>query len=423
MSAITAQRGALRVAAVGSVDDGKSTLIGRLLHDTKSILDDQLAAVGRASRRHGDGSFNLALLTDGLRAEREQGITIDVAYRYVTTPNRSLILADTPGHVQYTRNMVTGASVSDVALLLVDARNGVVEQTRRHAFVAGLLSLAHVVVVINKMDLVGWDRRIAARIHDEVAGLLEQWPHPPQVHVVPASALHGDNVVDRSTNTPWYDGPALLELLEGLDVEQEHEQGDCRLAVQWVIRPRTAAHHDHRSYAGRLDGGPLRVGDQITVLPSGATTTVAGLHRGGTSVDEAHPGESIGVLLTDEVDVGRGDVLVAGSHPVLARHIVADVSWMHDRPVGPGERVIVKHLTRQVTGRVISIRHRWDLGTLRPVDADRIGLNDIARVEIELDQPVPADAGTAWSSAGRFIIIDPATRTTAAAGVIREVLS
>ncbi len=423
MGSIAAERGALRVAAVGSVDDGKSTLIGRLLHDTKSILDDQLAAVGRASRRHGDGSFNLALLTDGLRAEREQGITIDVAYRYVTTAHRSLILADTPGHVQYTRNMVTGASVSDVALLLVDARNGVVEQTRRHAFVAGLLSLAHVVVVINKMDLVGWDQAIATQIHGEVAELLAPWPHPPQIHVVPVSALHGDNVVERSANTPWHGGPSLLELLEGLDVTQEHEHGDCRLPVQWVIRPRTAEHHDHRSYAGRLDGGPLRHGDSITVLPGGQSSTVAGMHRGGTPVDIAHPGESIAVLLADELDVGRGDVLVAGSVPTLGRRVVADVAWMAERPIAAGEHIVVKHLTRLVSGRITAIRHRWDLGTLQPGPADHIGLNDIARVELDLDQALPIDAGSAWSSAGRFIVIDPATRTTAAAGVIRAVLA
>ena len=428
------ERGQLRIATAGSVDDGKSTLIGRLLHDTKTIFEDQLDAVLRASRRYGDQEMNLALLTDGLRAEREQGITIDVAYRYFATPTRSFVLADTPGHVQYTRNMVTGASVADVAIVLVDARHGVVEQTRRHLGVASLLGVRHVVVAVNKMDLVDWDREAFARVltdvcalADELGGVGDEPGRGMRLHPIPVSALLGDNVVDPSVNTPWYDGPPLLDLLETIDLDDagpdDRATGavGARLAVQWVIRSGS----DYRGYAGLLTGGTLRVGDAIAVLPSGLTSIVSGITRGGDGVEHALPGDAIALSLADHVDVGRGDVLAvfdAVLPPAATTEIVADVCWMIDEPVRVGSRFVAKHLASQVMATVTGIVHRLDPDTLVPVATDTLALNDLGRVRVVLAEPIVADRYVDEPSGGRLVLVDPVTNATAGALMVREII-
>ena len=423
----------LRIATAGSVDDGKSTLIGRLLHDTKTIFEDQLDAVVRASRRYGDHEVNLALLTDGLRAEREQGITIDVAYRYFATPTRSFVLADTPGHVQYTRNMVTGASVADVAIVLVDARHGVVEQTRRHLGIASLLGVRHVVVAVNKMDLVDWDREAFARVVTDVCALVDELGAASgevgavRLLPIPVSALLGDNVVDVSVNTPWYDGPSLLDLLETIDLDDAgHDDRatvavGARLAVQWVIR----AGSDYRGYAGPLTGGALSVGDAIAVLPSGLTSIVSGITRGGDPVEHALPGDAIAVSLADHVDVGRGDVLAvfdSALPPAATTEIVADVCWMIDEPVHVGSRFVAKHLARQVTATVTGIMHRLDPDTLAPVATDTLALNDLGRVRVVFAEPIVADRYVDEPSGGRLVLVDPVTNATAGALIVREII-
>ena len=424
----------LRIATAGSVDDGKSTLIGRLLHDTKTIFEDQLDAVVRASRRYGDHEVNLALLTDGLRAEREQGITIDVAYRYFATPARSYVLADTPGHVQYTRNMVTGASVADVAIVLVDARHGVVEQTRRHLGVASLLGVRHVVVAVNKMDLVDWNRDAFARVVTDVCALVDELGAvggreggAVRLHPIPVSALLGDNVVDASANTPWYDGPPLLDLLESIDLDDAGDDDraaaavGARLSVQWVIRSGS----DYRGCAGLLAGGPLSVGDAIAVLPSGLTSIVSGITRGGDAVDHALPGDAIAVSLVDHVDVGRGDVLAVFDSvlpPAATTEIVADVCWMIDEPVHVGSRFVAKHLARQVTATVTGIVHRLDPDTLAPVATESLALNDLGRLRLVFAEPIVADRYVDEPSGGRLVLVAPVTNATAGALMVREII-
>ena len=428
----------LRIATAGSVDDGKSTLIGRLLHDTKTVFEDQLAAVEKASRRYGDGETNLALLTDGLRAEREQGITIDVAHRYFATPRRSFIVADTPGHAQYTRNMVTGASTADVAIVLVDARHGVVEQTRRHAFIAALLGVRAIALAVNKMDLVGWDEGEFLSITKEVHEFVEALPRPVPVVSFPISALLGDNVVVASTNTPWYDGGALLGWLEHFETGEHRQPGQPgqpdehfetgenepvgavgvpRLDVQRVIRPHGS---DFRGFAGRLADGRLAVGDAIVVQPSGRTSTIVGLQRFGRDIDVASAGQAITVVLADNVDVSRGDVILrAGDEPVVPVHTVdGEVCWMIDQPLAPGSRVWFKHGTRTGRATVTAVRHRHDLATLLPEAVDSIGLNDLASIRLELSEPIVARPYAASRDAGRLILVDEATNTTAGAFVV-----
>ena len=417
--ALTPSRPQLRIATVGSVDDGKSTLIGRLLHDTKTIFEDQLAAVGRASKRYGDGEFNLALLTDGLRAEREQGITLDVAYRYFATPKRSFVLADTPGHAQYTCNMVTGASVSDVAIVLVDARHGVVEQTRRHVAIATLLRVAHLVVAVNKMDLVDWDRSTFLRITEEVTGLATTLDPEVVVHALPVSALLGDNIVDASENAPWFDGEPLLDLLEGLDASP-HAMVGSRLHVQWVIRPHRGS--DYRGFAGRLEGGVLRVGDEMQVLPSGLRSRVASINRGGTPVDVAVPGDAVAVELEDRLDVGRGDVVVAtdtASPPIVAMALDADVAWLVERPLTVGSTWAVKHGTRQVRATVTQIAHALDIDTMTTHSTDAIGLNGIGRIHWSLSGPLVVDRYAEHRDNGRLVLVDEASNATAGALIVR----
>jgi sulfate adenylyltransferase large subunit len=403
----------LRIATAGSVDDGKSTLIGRLLHDTKTVFEDQLAAVEKASRRYGDGERNLALLTDGLRAEREQGITIDVAHRYFATPRRSFIVADTPGHAQYTRNMVTGASTADVAIVLVDARHGVLEQTRRHAFIASLLGVKAIALAVNKMDLVEWDEGEFDSVAKDLAGYVEALPTPVPVHAFPISALHGDNVVEVSERSPWYAGPSLLEWLEVFD-ESVVIDSPARLDVQRVIRPHGT---DFRGFAGRLAGGSLRVGDTVTVLPSGRSSTVSGIQRFGRDITVANVGQAVTVSLADEIDVARGDVLVAGAE--LSTELVSGhVCWMIDQPLREGSRYWFKHGTRVGRAVVDAVEYRHDLHTLEPVAADEIGLNDLAMVRLSLSEPIVASPYEVSREGGRLILVDEATNTTAGAVMI-----
>lgn len=421
-------RDVLRVATAGSVDDGKSTLIGRLLHDAKSIFEDQLRAVERATRRYGNGSgagsggagVNLALLTDGLRAEREQGITIDVAHRYFATPARSFIIADTPGHAQYTRNMVTGASTADVAIVLVDAQRGASEQTRRHAFIAALLGVDAIVLAVNKMDLTGWDPQAYDAVVTEVGAYVDALPTPVPVIAVPLSALHGDNVVERSPHSPWYGGPSLLELLESFEPSAHADVG-ARLDVQWVVR-----HAGGRDYTGVITGGDLTVGDEVVALPSGARSTVTGLRRSGREVERIEAGHAAGVALADELDISRGDVLVAGGAtqpPVVTDTVEGHVCWMVDAPLRPGTRWWFKHGTRTGRATVDAVLERRDIVTLEPLAADELGLNDLGRVRLSLAPAVVALPYDVHPEAGRLILVDEATNTTAGAVMLRVLQS
>jgi len=393
----------LRFATAGSVDDGKSTLVGRLLHDSKSVLSDQLEAVERASASRGQSAPDLALLTDGLRAEREQGITIDVAYRYFATPKRRFILADTPGHVQYTRNMVTGASTAELAIVLVDARNGVVEQTRRHAAVAGLLRVPHVVLAVNKMDLVGYEQEEFERIVEDFAGHAAE-SGLPGFTPIPVSALVGDNVVDRSAHMDWYDGPALLEFLENVPVGTEAAtDAPARFPVQYVIR-----HGEVRHYAGQLVSGSLRVGDRVTVHPSGETSEIAGIDVLGVAEEVAHAPQSIGVRLADQRDISRGDMITAVAEPpVLIRNVRAAVCHLADRPLKVGDRVLLRHTTRTVKAIV------KELG-----EAAELTANDLGRVTLRTAEPLALDDYAVSRRTGAFILIDPADGATLTAGMV-----
>jgi sulfate adenylyltransferase subunit 1 len=408
----------LRFATAGSVDDGKSTLVGRLLHDSKSILTDQLEAVEHASRSRGMDAPDLALLTDGLRAEREQGITIDVAYRYFATGRRRFILADTPGHVQYTRNMVTGASTAELAVVLVDARNGVVEQTRRHAAVAALLRVPHVVLAVNKMDLVEYAEPVFARIAAEFTSYAESLG-VPEVTAIPISALTGDNVVEPSAHMDWYGGPTVLEHLETVPVS--HELADCpaRFPVQYVIRPQSPEHRDYRGYAGQMASGVLRVGDAVTVLPSGRTSVVEGIDALGESVSVAWAPQSVTVRLADDIDVSRGDLIAPTSTaPGTTREVEATVCHVADRPLTVGQRVLLKHTTRTVKAIVSDIPSRLTLADLSQHPAPgQLVANDIGRVVVRTAEPLALDAYADSRRTGSFLLIDPADGTTLSAGM------
>ena len=409
----------LRLVTAGSVDDGKSTLIGRLLYDTKQIMVDQLEHIETTSRRRGDAYVNLALLTDGLRAEREQGITIDVAYRSFVTPRRRFQLADAPGHVQYTRNMVTGASTADVAVILVDARKGVVEQTRRHSYIASVLGIPHVVFAVNKMDLVEFDEATFAAIADELRALADRLGIADEL-AVPVSALRGDNVVDRSGAMPWYDGPSLLEHLEGVEIAADRNLEDRRFPVQWVIRPISDEHHDYRSYAGQVAGGVWRAGDEVVVLPSGLRSRVAAVETADGPLEAAVPHQSVTIRLEDDLDVGRGDLLADPERPpAVARELVATVCWMSERPLEPRARAIVKQTTRSVRAVVDELLSVVDIATLDDLPApERLGLNDIGRVRLRLAEPLAVDPYAANRATGAFIVIDEATNETVAAGMV-----
>jgi bifunctional enzyme CysN/CysC len=401
----------LRLATAGSVDDGKSTLIGRLLHDAKAILADQIDDL-----RGRDGELDLSRLTDGLRAEREQGITIDVAYRYFATARRTFILADTPGHVQYTRNMVTGASTADLAIVLVDARNGVVEQTRRHAFIASLLGIPHLVVAVNKMDLVGYSEEAFDAVVRDFCALGAQLA-VRDTAFVPISALRGDNVVERSEAMPWYGGLALLEHLETVEVQAGRNLDELRFPVQYVIRDGDS---DYRGYAGQVAGGVLRPGDEVLVLPSERITTVASIDTYDGPVDEAFPPMSVTVRLADELDVSRGDLICGpADRPALARDLVADVCWMTDAPLRPGGRYAIKHATHTARAIVEALEDRVELTTLgREAGPAELALNDIGRVRLRTSKPLAFDPYARNRATGSFILIDEATNDTVGAGMI-----
>jgi sulfate adenylyltransferase large subunit len=411
--------GQLRLAIVGSVDDGKSTLIGRLLFDSKQIFQDQLEHVEETSRRRGDGYVNLALLTDGLRAEREQGITIDVAHRYFATPKRRFLIADTPGHIQYTRNMVTGASTADVAVILIDARKGVVEQTRRHAYIASLVGVHHLVACVNKMDLVGFDEAAFDSVAADFLELASKLDIP-DVTLIPVSALNGDNVVDRSMAMPWYQGPPLLYHLEHVHVASDRNLHDVRFPVQYVIRPMSDEHHDYRGYAGQVASGVLHKGDEVVVLPAGLRTRVKSLDTFDGELAQAFPPQSVTVLLEDDIDVSRGDMLVgAGDHPQTARSLEATVCWMTDQPLVARGGYVVRHTTREVKTIVDEVVHKIDVHTLEPDEsADRLELNDIGAVRLRLSAPLVVDDYRRNRETGSFILIDQATNATVGAGMI-----
>jgi len=410
----------LRFITAGSVDDGKSTLIGRLLYDSKSILADQLAALEKQSRNKEDGEIDLALLTDGLRAEREQGITIDVAYKYFSTPRRKFIIADAPGHIQYTRNMVTGASNANLIIILVDARNGVVEQTRRHSIIASLLNIPHVVVAINKMDLVDYSQDRYNNIiidYAEIARTLGL----KDVTYLPISALKGDNIVDKSTSLPWYDGPTLLELLETTELDADIELKRGRLGVQYVIRPQTEEHHDYRGYAGKIASGIYRKGDTITVLPAGLTSRIKSIETGGKEVEEAFAPQSVVVQLEDDIDVSRGDLLVNGERPPqVEQEFDVLLCWMDTKTLTPGNKYLVQLGSRTVRGMVKDIEYKLDVNTLEKLPAPgAAGLNDIVKATIRTASPLPFDKYADLPVGGGAILIDETSYVTVGACMVQ----
>jgi bifunctional enzyme CysN/CysC len=412
----------LRFATAGSVDDGKSTLIGRLLYDSKAIFTDQLEAVEATSRSRGDEYTNLALLTDGLRAEREQGITIDVAYRYFATPRRKFIIADTPGHIQYTRNMVTGASTADLALILVDARKGLVEQSRRHAFLCSLLRVPHLVLCVNKMDLVDFSQEVYESIADEFTSFAAKL-EAPDLTVVPISALHGDNLVTRSTRMPWYDGPSLLHHLERVHIASDRNLVDVRFPVQYVIRPQSTVVADYRGYAGQVASGVLKPGDEVMVLPSGFTTRITAIETADGPVAEAYPPMSVTIRLADEIDIARGDLICRPNNaPAVAQDIEAMVCWMDEtRPLTVGAKYAIKHTTRSARTVVRGLQYRLDVNSLhRDESASSLRLNEIGRVRLRTTVPLLADEYRRNRTTGGFIVIDETTNRTVGAGMIIE---
>nr|WP_212723075.1 GTP-binding protein [Nocardioides jishulii] len=411
----------LRFATAGSVDDGKSTLIGRLLFDSKSIFADQLEAIENTSEARGDDYVDLSLLTDGLRSEREQGITIDVAYRYFATPQRKFIIADTPGHIQYTRNMVTGASTADLGLVLVDARNGLTEQSRRHAVLLSLLRVPHLVLAINKMDLVDWDEEIYNKIHAEFTQFATKL-NIPDLEVIPISALQGDNVVNRSENTPWYEGPTLMHHLEHVHVASDRDLVDVRFPVQYVVRPKSDEFHDYRGYAGQVAGGVLKKGDEVIVLPSGMTSRIAGIDLFDKEVDQAFPPMSVTVRLEDDVDVSRGDMIArVNNAPTPSQDIDAMVCWMTNEPLRPRQKLAIKHTTRNGRALVKDIQYRLDINTLhRDQETKELGLNEIGRIQLRTTVPLLVDEYSKNRTTGSFILIDEATGVTVGAGMINS---
>ncbi len=411
----------LRFATAGSVDDGKSTLIGRLLLDSKSIFEDQLEAVESTSNSRGYDYTDLSLLTDGLRSEREQGITIDVAYRYFATPKRKFIIADTPGHVQYTRNMVTGASTADLGLVLVDARQGLTEQSRRHAVILSLLRVPHLVLAVNKMDLVDYDQATFDRIQEEFSSFATKLSIP-DLEVIPISALKGDNVVNRSEHMDWYDGQSLMHHLENVHVASDRDLVDVRFPVQYVVRPKSDEFHDYRGYAGRVAGGVLKPGDDVLVLPSGMTSKVAGIDLFDQEIDEAFPPMSVTVRLEDDVDVSRGDMICRPQNaPKPSQDIDAMVCWMTNAPLRPRAKLAIKHTTRMGRALVKDIQYRLDVNTLhRDKETGELGLNEIGRVQLRTTVPLLCDPYSKNRTTGSFILIDEATGVTVGAGMINS---
>ena len=409
----------LRFTTAGSVDDGKSTLIGRLLYDSKSIFEDQYEAVKSTSEKRGEEGVNLALLTDGLKAEREQGITIDVAYRYFSTPKRKFIIADTPGHIQYTRNMVTGASTANVALILIDARNGIVEQTRRHAFIASLLQIPHLIICINKMDLVDYSQEVYDKIKEEFSAFSYKLD-VKDVHFIPMSALNGDNVVEPSKEMSWYQGGTLLYALENVHIGSDHNFIDCRFPVQYVIRPYTDEFHDYRGYAGRVSGGVFKKGDKVMLLPTGFTSTIAKIDTYDGEVEEAHAPMSVTLLLEDDYDLSRGDMIVReNNQPDVTQDIEVMVCWFSDRPLQMRGKYAIQHTTQAARCIVKDIRYKLDINTLHRNEEDKvIKMNDIARVQIRTTKPLFVDAYRRNRNTGSLIFVDEGTNETVGAGMI-----
>ena len=409
----------LRFTTAGSVDDGKSTLIGRLLYDSKSIFEDQIEAIERTSKQKGFEHVDLSLLTDGLRAEREQGITIDVAYRYFATPRRKFIIADTPGHIQYTRNMVTGASTANVALILVDARKGVLEQTIRHSFIAALLQIPHLIICINKMDLVDYSEEAYWKVVDEYKRLSSKL-EVKDVNFIPVSALKGDNVVEKSENMPWYKGTTLMYLLENIHISSDENHIDCRFPVQYVIRPQQTEYHDYRGYAGRIASGIFKPGDKIKVLPNGEMAEVKTIEIFGKQIDEAYAPMSVTMTLDRDVDISRGDMLVRENNvPEVASEVDVMVCWMNANKLQPGGKYILRHTTREVRCVVKDIRYKVDINTLHRDENDKsIGMNDIARIAIKTAVPLYHDPYRKNRTTGSIILIDEGTNETVAAGMI-----
>lgn len=414
----------LRFITAGSVDDGKSTLIGRLLYDSKNILSDQLEQLAKVSVNKNAGEIDLALLTDGLRAEREQGITIDVAYRYFSTPKRKFIIADAPGHVQYTRNMITGASNAELIIILIDARQGVVEQTRRHSIVASLLKIPHVVVAVNKMDLVGYSQDVFNNIiieYNEVAKQLGL----SKVNFFPISALDGDNIVDRSTHTPWYDGPALLEFLEDVKLEEDEDLSNPRFQVQYVIRPQLPELHDYRGYAGKVQSGIYKVGDEVVVLPASIPTRISKLECGGKEVDEVFPPQSVVIHLADDIDISRGDTIARKDNlPQVSNEFEVLLCWMDEKTLVKGNKYILQHRTRSVRAVVKEIHYKLDVNTLQQQDVnDPVRLNEVVKVTLRTASPIAADAFEKLPSNASAILIDETSNSTVAAVLIQSVNS
>ncbi|MDH5598199.1 MAG: sulfate adenylyltransferase subunit CysN [Cyclobacteriaceae bacterium] len=409
----------MRFTTAGSVDDGKSTLIGRLLYDSKSIFVDQYEAIEESSRRRGDENVNLALLTDGLKAEREQGITIDVAYRYFATPKRKFIIADTPGHIQYTRNMVTGASTANLALILVDARNGVVEQTHRHTFIASLLGIPHVVFCINKMDLVDYDEEVFERLKEEIEDFASKLD-VKDIRFIPISALKGDNIVNRSEKMDWYKGETLLYLLETIHIGSDYNHIDCRFPVQHVIRPHSDKYHDYRGYAGRISGGVFKPNDKVMVLPSGFTSRIKSIDTFEGPIEEAFAPMSVTITLEDNIDISRGDMLVReNNQPTVSQDIDVMVCWFNQRPLQANGKYAIRHTTSEARCMVKNIQYKLNINTLHRIEDDKnINMNDIARITIRTTKPLFFDRYTRNRETGSIILIDESTNETVAAGMI-----
>ncbi len=411
----------LRFTTAGSVDDGKSTLIGRLLYDSKSIFEDQLEAVEEASRSRGNEEVNLALLTDGLRAEREQGITIDVAYRYFATPKRKFIIADTPGHVQYTRNMVTGASTADLAIILIDARHGVMEQTVRHSYIAALLGIHDIVVCVNKMDLVDFSEAVFSEIKEKYMEVVEKLNITSELHFIPISAKLGDNVVEGSENMPWYSGTSLLQLLESVPIGHRLPQLPMSLPVQYVIRPISDRFADFRGYAGRLAGGVVRKGDEVTVLPSGLHSRVSAVTFATKELEEAFAPESITVQLEDDIDISRGDVLVkkGETQPIVSQDIMLNICWLREDALALGKKYVIRQTTGETVGMVKKIEYRLDIHTQEKItDVDSLQMNDIGVVYLRTASPLVFDPYTLNRTTGSLIFVDPDSNDTVGAGMI-----
>ncbi len=413
------QKDLLRFTTTGSVDDGKSTLIGRLLYDSKAIHRDQYEALARSSKRRGEEGVNLALLTDGLKAEREQGITIDVAYRYFSTPKRKFIIADTPGHIQYTRNMVTGASTANVALVLIDARKGILEQTRRHAIIASLLQIPHLLICINKMDLVDYSREVYEKLRDEFEAFAAKLD-VKDVSYIPLSALKGDNIVHRSANMPWYEGPTLMYYLENVHIASDHNFIDCRFPVQLVIRPNTDAFHDYRGYAGRVAGGVFKKGDRVLLLPSGFSSTIKAIDTYEGEVEEAFPPMSVILRLENELDLSRGDMIVRENNvPRVSQDIELMICWFDSKPLRPRGKYVIRHTTRTARCLIKEVRYKMDVNTLhRKLEDKEIHMNDVARICLRTTLPLFVDPYSRNRVTGSVILIDEASNQTVAAGMV-----